>query len=381
MTWYFVRPTDLVLFREPGPFDAAEGHVARSRVPPTPRPLLGALRAVAFRRAMLTEIPPPRGHPMNERYGDANGYGRLRARGPFLARSQGAGVDAYFPAPLNTLRREGSGDLFELQPLRHARLASFWDLGLRPLWASFPTPGEPPDGQVLSANELLAYLRGGVPRTAPASSLFVEEQKVGIALDPLRKAAQPGMLYVARLHRFHEDCGLLFDLELPEADDPWAPAQLLGREGTILLGGERRPGSYSAADLAPATRALLDPAAAAEAVAAQGGPPWRVKLLLATPALFPGGWRLPEAVLAPWRAELVSCAVGKPTTVGGWDLARQAPRPSRRAVPAGSVYFLEVNGDLHDFCRAVHGRGLPGQVEDLGAVGFGTSLVGSWRWA
>jgi CRISPR-associated protein Cmr3 len=77
-----------------------------------------------------------------------------------------------------------------------------------------------------------------------------------------------------------------------------------------------------------------------------------VRMVLATPALFEGGWRpgwldkfeqmnLPAGVGAV-RPKLVAAAVGRREPVSGWSLREKRPKAVRWMVPAGSVYFFEV---------------------------------------
>ncbi len=73
-------------------------------------------------------------------------------------------------------------------------------------------------------------------------------------------------------------------------------------------------------------------------------------------------------------AEVVSFATAHPQMVGGYDLANRRPRSLRRAVPSGTVLFLEDsevaaswrllcedNADDHDHW-----------------AGYGVALVGRW---
>ncbi|MCG5547076.1 type III-B CRISPR module-associated Cmr3 family protein, partial [Halorhodospira sp. M38] len=72
-----------------------------------------------------------------------------------------------------------------------------------------------------------------------------------------------------------------------------------------------------------------------------------LRVVLTTPGLFPGGWKLPGLDAdGLWhypggRARLVAAAVPRGQVVSGWDLAQQRPKPAQRAAPAGAVYWLE----------------------------------------
>lgn len=72
------------------------------------------------------------------------------------------------------------------------------------------------------------------------------------------------------------------------------------------------------------------------------------RIILLTPAFFEKGWRPLDTTLAAGiealkdkihlRAAIVDRALG----IGGWDLETSQPKPTRNAVPAGSVYYVKL---------------------------------------
>jgi CRISPR-associated protein Cmr3 len=91
--------------------------------------------------------------------------------------------------------------------------------------------------------------------------------------------------------------------------------------------------------------------------------------LLASPAFLPGPCALPGV---PPPARLVAAASGTPIAVSGWDVARGGPHPTRFAVPAGSVYFVEgpFTPPQQSLCT---------DAEDV-AQGWGFVLRGTWNY-
>lgn len=76
----------------------------------------------------------------------------------------------------------------------------------------------------------------------------------------------------------------------------------------------------------------------------------RIRMVLATPAVLKGGW-IPDLVNGPLKGfnlKLVGASTGRWKAVSGWSLADmkdqpRGPKPIRRLVPVGSVYFFTVD--------------------------------------
>ncbi len=96
--------------------------------------------------------------------------------------------------------------------------------------------------------------------------------------------------------------------------------------------------------------------------------------LLATPGIFGGHDGHPRAdrpdAIAP-PAKLRAAASGSPLAVSGWDIAMNGPRPTRFAVPAGAVYYVEGTfAPAHDsLCSE----------SELVQEGWGFALRGVWN--
>ena len=66
--------------------------------------------------------------------------------------------------------------------------------------------------------------------------------------------------------------------------------------------------------------------------------------------------------------------LGKAVREGGGDLLRRQPRPVRSLIPAGSVYFCSVEGDVRAAVTALHGW----HAGHATALGRGELAVGFW---
>jgi len=133
---------------------------------------------------------------------------------------------------------------------------------------------------------------------------------------------------------------LACDVAIPEA------AGLTLREGLGPFAGERRivrweqTGATLPATLPAGIKAHLEKA---EATA-------RVRLMLLTPAAFRAGWK-PGAGTGELletregvKVTLEAAIVPRPETISGWDFEKRGPKPTRRLVAAGSVYWLRLEG-------------------------------------
>ena len=112
----------------------------------------------------------------------------------------------------------------------------------------------------------------------------------------------------------------------------------------------------------------------------------RFKLYFATPTIFQQGW-LPSWLIAIRFRVSIRCtvrrilnssytaAVGKPISVGGWNMAKGEAKPTHRAVPAGSVYYFELSDGnrIDDLIAAFHYKNIS---DERSEEGFGLALIG-----
>ena len=108
-----------------------------------------------------------------------------------------------------------------------------------------------------------------------------------------------------------------------------------------------------------------------------------------TPACFEAGW-LPDDFAARdgayhgrlpgVDAEVILRAafVPRPTHVSGWDMERGHPKPTRRLVPEGAVYFFE-KVDRTPFTAGEMGGLWLATLGADGDEGFGRVVAGPWE--
>ncbi|MBZ4423278.1 type III-B CRISPR module-associated protein Cmr3 [Myxococcus sp. RHSTA-1-4] len=233
--------------------------------------------------------------------------------------------------------------------------------------------------------EMLAWLRGE-PVTGPGVTDPVRRTDVHLAIAPGTQAALPSMLHSREVV---ETLGL----ERRGSGPPGAVEWALGLS-CVLPGLPPRP-PRGPLGLGGRRRLAAVEGLASTLFAPPGDVPREasgLRLVLATPAEFQRGWlpdgfereegrppryvgRLP-GVEAP--VVLRAALVPRPLDVSAWDMVARRPRPTRRWVPAGAVYFFQKRGgggftatELRALWLASWGGG---RAEALGQV-----LPGVWQ--
>ncbi|MCS7299876.1 MAG: type III-B CRISPR module-associated Cmr3 family protein, partial [Spirochaetia bacterium] len=84
-----------------------------------------------------------------------------------------------------------------------------------------------------------------------------------------------------------------------------------------------------------------------------------------------------EGSICGVRVELIYCVIGKYQRIGGWDMEKREPKPMKKAVPVGSVYYFKVldnNVNFKYILEKIHLKSLC--KDELGKQGFGLCAVG-----
>ncbi|MGQ9575777.1 MAG: type III-B CRISPR module-associated protein Cmr3 [Thermoguttaceae bacterium] len=367
-------PLDVLFFRDGRPF--TEASRGQSGLPP-PQTLAGALRTHLLRGVGCDSDRFGRlaeqlrdGRPLEEAIDTACGAGwiaRVELRGPWLARDRDGQLEVLVPLPANIQQvkkvanavspAQANGGLVRLDPLPpHKKLPGWQPIlpDMRPLWARKRVHSQRTIAY-LDAAGLAAYLAGQTPAAdalvAP-QELYAFDHRTGIALQPEQLTAAEGLIYTVSLLALRRGVTFYAEVALP-AD---APATVLDQEAVLDFGGEGR--KVRVQPVPPVTWPSVE--------SSQEG---RVLLLLTTPAVFAERWRprLPDGL------RLVAAAVSGYEAFSGWDLARGGPKPTRFAVPAGSVYFLEsTNGQSLSSSLA--------ESDEDRRLGYGCVIQGVWNY-
>lgn len=366
-----VRGCDPLLFRDGRPFaDELGALTAQSLALPLPGTLAGLLRSrlgdspgwtwdeAAAERACRMEIAGPillqNGRPVFPAPRDAVVYEKDKAAALMPLRpGDVGGCD---------LPDGGLAPLTITQDVKPLSGYSYWPLEAMDQWLASPTGR---DFDSLPPNII------GLPH----------ESRTHVAMNSKTGAGEEGKLFNAEFVAFEEHG---WKDRVKETDDEWA---LLARvttdetaplSGASPFGGERR-----LAHLADEDGAAW-PACPAAVKAALTGKT-HLRLVLATPALFSGGWKpgwlngkaLPA--LGGARLTLKAAAVGRREPVSGWDFQKRRPKPVRWMAPAGSVFFFELAGaDPAALAETCWLEPVSDDEQDR-RDGYGLALWGAWN--
>lgn len=374
----FIEPLDVLILRGNKLFADAGSH-GEALMPPWPSVAAGALRSrmlidagvdpAAFAAGRASIAPE-----LAAALGSVAQPGSFRIAHFDLARRIGkdeaATFEALLPLPAD-ISVDEQGHATTLQPTHlHAALASSHPLPLPPTLLQ-PAAGKPKTGLWLTAAGIAAWQQGQALSAAQrhwvaASELWSLDSRLGIALEAGRNTAADGQLYTSEAVALKPDVGFV--------------AHIAGADGLIPQGGLLRFGGDGHAASVKACTVSL-PRADTRALASTQ----RFRLLLTSPGIFPDGWRLPGMQAdGRWQfhgasARLASAALPRLETLSGWDVALHRPKPALRAVPTGSVYWLDdFQGDPAAL-DALAGEGLPLDDRSRRAEGFNNCLLAAWR--
>jgi CRISPR-associated protein Cmr3 len=358
-------PLDTLFFRDGRPFDTATRATGGL---PQPQTLAGAIRTallaqsgfdlMALQAERQGKKSQENDRDLLQRLGAPRWILDLRFRGPWPALANRDTIEPLLPVPASLFHDLEKGIWHRAEPLK-GKLPGWQEQDdLRPLWRRQGSDAKHPGG-FLSGRGINAFLAGNMPSEEDwfgTEEVYRFDHRTGIEINPQSLTAAEGRIYGISLLSLCQEIErggvyggsrvcLYAEILNDERSDFNIPSPL-------PLGGE---GRYVEVRKHPAWN--WTPAQARE----------RNAWLLATPAFLPGRRSLPD--VSP--AKLVAAASGSPVAFSGWDVARGGPKPTRFAVPAGSVYFVEGNFDPNQ-------SSVCSDAEDV-AQGWGFALRGVWN--
>lgn len=239
------------------------------------------------------------------------------------------------------------------------------------------------------------WLQGNDVRIDPSCLRSpLQETRDHVCLDPERGAATEGQIFataglnmtgmprfgVDESRPFHErfaEITLSGRIAIPDSETALTIGQPLGIWHP--LGGERRMVYWQQEEAV--TNGWNCPAEIRSMLAKTT----KVRMVLATPAVFQHGWKpgwLTQGLEGKFSGvglKLIGVSNGRWKAVSGWSLAPpRGPKPIRRMVPAGSVYFFEVDQPGDAASLADLWLQPVSDDEQERCDGFGLAIWGTW---
>lgn len=382
-------PMDISMFRGPKPFEL--GGYAKSYNIPLPSTLSGAIRSI------LREAYPDR-KDLYENEKDL----RWRIKGPFPSLVEedenGIRIEEFYPLP-NDVFLESKGELVVLKP---SKPYSYQVKGLELLSLPRLKDGEilkKPEEGLMDKKNFIAYLEGKtITRSGLKKNedLFGRVERPGVTLDE-KKVVRYGMFYrieaLEALWKLKDGRilrGGYMGMILSDENVVNKLKVTIERKRVIRFGGKSRPSSLSIIY----KQQDMKWERCKRRIASRINKEKKFKVYLATPALF--GDKDTSRWIPSWlneknlegdflnygpRVKLVGMSMGRCKRISGWDYAKACVKPMYFGVPAGSVFYFSIEGDVtaEEIYKNVINRLETDNISDvMSSLGFGTAFIGVW---
>lgn len=340
-----LRPVDTFFFRNHKNFNSGEDSTAGFIFPPRPSTIYGALRsAYIHKKSDFLTFKQEKDADIKYWMGTVSAPGALSINGTFLY----AGGETILPLPLDyqvIKEKRGEGEAEYAYPLvlekninQFSSSGEKWSLcGAKEQKSSSST------GAFLSLKKWQESLfnRGKV-KINRFSQWVLTEDKLGIARDWKTSTSKKGMLYQMQMFRFKDEQfpekGAGFIVFCEDAPD-------FSEVKYLRLGGRNRPWTM---EVLKDNETILNKDEETEIIR-QIEKSGIARIILLTPTIWNGNqskfYREKGNVLRikdELEFPIMTAAMGRSELIGGWDIAGNRPKKRMQAVPAGSVFYLEV---------------------------------------
>ena len=365
---------DTLFFRDHRPFTAGEDTYAES-ILPSPLTLYGAISSCYLQSIgkSLSDFKNNHDEKLG-RYSEELKESNLKIKGMFLVKNG----KFYLPTPANFYGygKDKKELMLHLAKVQNSKPYE-WDIDntdINPL--SIPKITNKDLEQVngfIELDYIKPYFLNNIPRNSVyyTDDFFIYENRYGNTLSG--DLLTVDNLYSAVHLRFYDEVNRITYSKASIAVIIEGLDENDFTEKTISLGGERRRARLTLMDKVPS---LTNPD-----VLTQVKNKKKFFLYLLTPAIFNSGW-LPPVI---GGAKLVGAAINKPQYISGWKRntdASGSPRPMKKAVPAGSVYFYIADKWTDEqFVNCYKEYNFNQSLSEIyPAAGFGITIIGFWDY-
>lgn len=395
--FWLIEPRDALIVRDGRPFGKETGNRADSLDFPFPSTITGAARTRAGLSVIENDLSKFKEHRIGEKSLADFVQENIKVSGAILAEITGENeIELLVPAPADAVlfevkKDDGKTDeqnakVIPLLPLENEVFFSnlneenktdFRLLGLQKNEKEKPHKKAPKFWHWAEFEKWLKESK--IHESCELKKLGIgsleKDRRTHIEMDYGKKSGKDGGLFETR--------GLEFTRKIERDDQPLSfkryglllKAETAGFAGNIEngiapLGGERRLVSWSKTE---SSFPKIDEEMKKNII--EKG---TCRLILLTPAIFDNGF-YPK--FENENIKIEAAAVNRYQVISGWDFKIHKPKPTRRMCPAGSVFFLKLNGDeiqRRKWLEQTWFNCISDDPQDR-KDGFGLAVVGTWN--
>ncbi len=293
----------------------------------------------------------------------------------------------FVPAPLDALMLDEK-NLFPLLPINTDALSTICNLEYKPVGTSKHLEGKPKGmPKYWYWNNFFKWLENPTEQCIQPENLGIAgptlETRTHVKIEPNSQTAEDSQLFSTSALEFRY-------VPKPKPDEKYKQLSTAKRLALHLqttapepqhnanlwsIGGERRLSAWSTAT----TTFLAFSSEQVQAMVNSIVGHQHCRVILLTPAYFTKGWK-PTFLLEKTHT-LISASVGRPQVVSGWDYATGKPKATRRLAPAGSVYFIKLEGkeeEIRTWLERVWFQTISDNEQSC-KDGFGLAVFGVWN--
>lgn len=341
-----ITPNDPVFFRDGKPFTMGEEVHTSGVFPPYPSVLQGALRSVYFTHH-------PESIPIDDETDPTE-------NATFANAALAYNRELLFPLPADLLLVGNEIVPLRLQERSKLNFLSSAETNYKwLLQTNDKRKVDPTNSVFLKSAQMSRYLKGEIPQvvnlTAEGSTMLIDETKVGIGRTPYQ-VTEEGKLYRMTRKRLAEKLQLYVAFQGFE----------IPNRGLMAVGSEGTSAHFELLQHVLPLPVVTPLAFNSNLIC---------KLYIMTPAVVEVGKPYIPVCLQDTNIDVLTYATGRPVNIGGWDMKKNAAKPMKQAIPAGSVYFFKVrNKETFDKLMTKNGQSLC--ENEYAKQGFGIGLFG-----
>ncbi|WP_185806841.1 type III-B CRISPR module-associated protein Cmr3 [Bacillus sp. HMF5848] len=375
MTTLFLKPVDTFFFRDHKELTPGENSSANGYFPPRPGTVYGAIRSAYIHYySDFVSFNEKKDGNLKEWMGTPSNHGGFSIKGTFLH----DGEHCLLPLPIDhqVINGKEKREAYPLHLVKEETYSS--DNSSYRLYGVRDEKSSSGEGLYIPLDEFKQQLLNRDSSVSPVGldHLLVKEPKVGIARNWETRRSNDGMLYQMIMSRFVEKHAGSSGGLLVECDN----SPDLSDISIVSLGGENRPWTVEVLDSKPFFSDMEKKAIVEEIKSTE-----IARMILVSPAIWehgnlPNCWN-PETnklhLADELSVDLLTIAVSRPMTIGGWDIKKQRPKKRKHAVSAGTVLYVRVQKEqAEQFVNTVFSMRL---TDDLAHEGYGYTVCGSYK--